>query len=239
MKKIPQLTIFFPCYNDAGSIRNLVEQAFEIGKNITDELEIVVVDDGSRDGSQKILAELVGLIPVLRVCFHSKNTGYGGALREGFSLARNDFIFYTDGDAQYDLRELSFLVEEMKDGVDLVNGYKLSRADRWYRRFLGDLYRKVIGFLFGIKLKDINCAFKLFRRQLLKEVNLESCSGAICIEMLAKFQRKGAVFREVAVHHYPRRYGRSQFFSFRHISYTIVEIFVLWWKLKFFKDKEA
>lgn len=231
MKKLPQLTIFFPCYNDAGTIGKMVKEALRIGKTITDDLEIIVVDDGSKDESPKILKELSSSIPELRVIYHKKNSGYGSALRDGFYSATKNFIFYTDGDAQYSVEELALLVEKMQDGVDLVNGYKLNRSDAWYRKLIGKLYSYGMGFLFGINVIDIDCDFRLFRRELLKDIRLESDSGAICVEMLFKFQKKGAVFTQVGVHHYPREYGRSQFFSFKHISKAVLGLIKLWWNL--------
>jgi glycosyltransferase involved in cell wall biosynthesis len=232
MKALPNLSIFFPCYNDAGTIKGMVEQASETGKALTDDLELIVVDDGSRDESPEILAELVGSIPELKVVRHPANRGYGGALKSGFSNVSKDFIFYTDGDGQYDIKELPLLAGLMEDGIDLVNGYKLNRSDAWYRKVIGAAYRYFMRLLFGIRIRDIDCDFRLFRRRLLEGVEFHSDAGSICVEMLSEFQRKGAVFVEVGVHHYPRRYGQSQFFTFRHVSLSILALVMFFCQMK-------
>jgi glycosyltransferase involved in cell wall biosynthesis len=235
MKNLPGLSVFFPCYNDAGTIKGLVEQALQTGKTITEDLEVIVVDDGSKDKSPEILAALSRIIPELRVFYHSENRGYGAALRSGFSHAGKDYIFYTDGDGQYDVRELPLLVESMGQGVDLVNGYKLNRSDPWYRNLVGGAYRGLMRWMFGIGVRDIDCDFRLFKRGLLEGIELCSDSGAICVEMLSKFQQRGVVFAEVGIHHYARQYGSSQFFTFRHVSRSILGLIRLWWRLKILK----
>ncbi len=232
MERLSSLTIFFPCFNDAGTIRELVEQAREVGEEITDDLEIIVVDDGSRDESPNILAELPSTVPELRVITHPENRGYGGALRSGFLNARKQFIFYTDGDGQYDVREIPLLVEKMKEDVELVNGYKIIRQDSWYRRLLGNAYSMSMRILFSIKIHDIDCDFRLFRKKLVEGIELKSDSGSICVEMLSKFQRRGGRFAEVGIHHYPRRYGKSQFFTFRNVSLSIIGLIVLFFRMR-------
>ncbi len=235
MKSLPNLSVLFPCYNDAGTIKGLVEQSLQTGKAITEDLEVIVVDDGSKDSSPRILSELSRSIPELRVFYHAENRGYGAALRSGFRHASKDYIFYTDGDGQYDVRELPLLVESMGEGVDIVNGYKLNRSDPCYRSFIGGAYRGLMRWMFGIEIRDIDCDFRLFKRGLLDGIELRSDSGAICVEMLSKFQQRGVVFVEVMVHHYPRQYGSSQFFTFRHVSRSILGLIRLWWRLKILK----
>src|SRR2546425_2546037 len=131
------LSVFFPAYNDSGTIASMVIRAVHAASEITPEYEVVVVDDGSTDATAQIADELARTYPHVRVVHHPKNRGYGGALQTGFRSATKEFIFYTDGDAQYDPAELEALWEQMSDGVDLVDGYKISRSDPLHRIVIG------------------------------------------------------------------------------------------------------
>jgi len=216
----PSLSIFFPCYNDAGTIGALVASADGIAREVTDDYEVIVIDDGSTDGSRTLLSRLRERFTRLKVILHDRNRGYGGALRSGFSCAGKDLVFYTDGDGQYDVGELPILLERLQDGVDVVNGYKVRRSDPWYRKAIGGAYLRLMRALFDVKVRDINCDFRLIRRETLDGVRLDYDSGAICVELVVKLERSGARFVEVPVAHYPRRYGKSQFFSLRRVIQT-------------------
>ncbi len=222
------LSIFFPCYNDAGTIAGLVRSAAETARRLDSEFEIVVVDDGSRDDSPGILERLRDEIPELRVVTHPRNLGYGAALRSGFAEVRHELVFYTDGDGQYDPRELRALWPGLTADVDWVNGWKLERSDPRHRVLLGELYRRLVRKAFGLKLKDPHCDFRLIRRRVLDRIVLESDSGAICVELVSKLQRSGARLREVPVRHYPRSFGRSRFFSPLRLARLGVGLARLW-----------
>jgi glycosyltransferase involved in cell wall biosynthesis len=198
---------------------------------VTDDYEVVVVNDGSTDYTGEVLAELQRFYPALRVVTHARNRGYGAVLRTAFGHAAKDWIFYTDGDAQYDPHELVLLAEAVRDGVDVVNGYKISRSDPLHRLIIGRLYHHFVRLVFGLPLRDTDCDFRLFRRALVERVGLESDSGTIAVEMVKKFHDAGARFVEVPVHHYHRAYGQSQFFNFRRLVRTAVQLSQLWWKL--------
>ena len=225
------ISIFFPAYNDAGTIASMVVLADQTVRSLTDDYEIIVVNDGSKDHTTQILAELGQLYPRLKVVDHQKNRGYGSALRSGFDNASKDLIFYTDGDAQYDVRELENLLVLMTDDVDIVNGYKISRSDPWHRVVLGKVYCWVVKLAFGITIKDVDCDFRLVRRESYARVKLTSTSGTICVEMIKSFQQAGLRFAECPVHHYHRAYGKSQFFNFRRLFKTFVDLSRLWWRL--------
>lgn len=227
------ITGFFPAYNDQNTIEGIVRTAAEELGKVTEDFEILVVDDGSIDQSGAILDKLAMELPCLRVIHHEKNTGYGGALISGFRNARKDLIFYTDGDGQYDVREVHLLLARLTPSVDLVNGYKTKRADEWYRRWLGTMYRLAIKRLFGLTMRDVDCDFRLFRRSIFEKIALESRSGVICVEMARKFEQAGFRMDEVPVSHYPRRYGRSEFFRFRHLINTFLGLSKIWWNLVF------
>ncbi|MFN3763304.1 MAG: glycosyltransferase family 2 protein, partial [Anaerolineae bacterium] len=162
---------------------------------------------------------------------HERNRGYGAALRTGFAAATKEWVFYTDGDAQYNPLELVNLVGALRDGVDVVNGYKISRNDPIIRKIIGRLYHYFVKYTFGFKLRDVDCDFRLIRRSLFDKIPLESDSGTICLEMVKKFQDAGYVFAEVPVHHYHRQYGVSQFWNWRRLFRTARQLAVLWWKL--------
>jgi glycosyltransferase involved in cell wall biosynthesis len=236
MTKTPSISVFFPAYNDAGTIASLVVLADKTCRQLTDDYEVIVVNDGSPDHTGDILAELAAKYANLRVVTHEKNRGYGGALRSGFASATKDLIFYTDGDAQYDARELALLVPLMTDDVDVVNGYKISRSDPWHRIFIGNIYRNVIKLAFGLKIRDVDCDFRLIRRRGFNKVRLFSNSGTICVEMVKSLQDAGLRFAECPVHHYHRAYGKSQFFNFKRLFKTLKDLSALWWKLVIKRD---
>ena len=230
-KKLSSLSIFFPCYNDAGTIASIVALAYITARKLTEDFEVIVVDDGSTDAGLEILDELERLYPNLQVIRHEQNRGYGGALKTGFAASSKVFVFYTDGDIQYDVSELACLAEQMQDGVDLVNGYKIRRSDSLWRKIIGYSYNAFARFAFGIRLRDIDCDFRLIRRSVFDKVRLYSDTGVICVEMTKKIQENGFTFREVPVTHHFRSYGRSQFFTPAHVFRSLVAITRLWWDM--------
>ncbi|HUF46894.1 MAG TPA: glycosyltransferase family 2 protein [Vicinamibacterales bacterium] len=227
----PGLSIFFPAYNDAGTIASLVIEARQTAARLTSDFEIIVVNDGSADMTADIADELARTYPEVRVVHHPKNRGYGGALRSGFAAARKDFVFYTDGDAQYDPTELALLWARIDDSVDVVNGYKISRSDPWHRIVIGRIYHHTVSLLFGLTVRDVDCDFRLMRRRIFDKVTLEHNSGVICLELMKKIQDAGFRIAEEPVHHYHRAFGRSQFFNVRRLARTAVDVGRLWWQL--------
>ena len=231
MNDRPSISVFFPAYNDAGTIGSMVALADRTLRKLTGDYEIIVVNDGSRDNTAQVLTELESLYPSLRVVHHPTNMGYGTALRTGLRSATKELVFYTDGDAQYDVGELERLVPLMTGEVDVVNGYKISRSDPLHRVVIGQIYCSVVKLGFGIKIKDVDCDFRLIRRASYKLVELHSTSGTICVEMIKSFQDAGLRFRETPVHHYHRAYGKSQFFNFKRLFKTLIDLTHLWWRL--------
>jgi glycosyltransferase involved in cell wall biosynthesis len=225
------VTACFPCYNDARTIATMVLDVRSALAPDVDELEIVVVDDGSSDDSAEVLKRLCDDVPELVVVLHEHNRGYGGALISAFSTATKEWIFYTDGDAQYDAREAAAMVAAVTPATDIVQGYKIGRGDPWYRKVIGRVYHHVVKVAFRLHVRDTDCDFRLFRRSLFERTPLASETGVICVEMMRRFESSGARFVEVPVHHYDRPHGRSQFFRLPHIARAALQLARLWVEL--------
>lgn len=222
------LSIFFPCYNDKGTIATMILEAKTVAEKLTDNFEIIVIDDESTDGSRELLLELQKDLPELKLVFHEKNRGYGGALRSGFKAASKDFVFYTDGDGQYDVRELPLLWEKLTPDVDVVNGYKIKRHDPLHRVIVGYIYQWIIRAVFMLPIRDIDCDFRLIRRRVFGAIELTSNTGTITVELVKKIQNAGFLFAEAPVSHYFRLYGTSQFFNFKRVIATLWRLGGLW-----------
>jgi glycosyltransferase involved in cell wall biosynthesis len=229
------ISVFFPVFNDQATIGDLVKDALCVLPSFTDDFEVILVDDGSTDDSGAIAEELARASQHVKVIHHAHNQGYGAALRTGFQNATRDLIFYTDGDGQYDVHELALLVPLMTEGVDVVNGYKIKRQDNRYRKASGAVYNKLARYLFRLPIRDVDCDFRLIRRSAMERAPLVKSSGAVCVELVRKLSVAGCVFKEVPVHHYPRRHGKSQFFTPLRVGHTIFDFCVIWIG-SFFRD---
>jgi len=223
------ISAFFPAYNDGKTIGGMVRKTLALLPRLTDDYEVIVINDGSADETAEVLAGLAAEFPAhVRIVTHEQNRGYGGALRSGFAAATKDLVFYTDGDGQYDPAELEVLYKKMGPSVGFVNGYKKSRQDPWHRIAIGWLYNRFARFIFGIQLRDIDCDFRLIRRSLLEDVALKSTSGTICVELVKKLEICPYLVEEVGVNHYPRLHGRSQFFRVQALANTFFQLVRLW-----------
>ncbi len=228
----PSISVFFPCYNDGGTIATMVEQALETLREIADDYEVYVINEGSTDNALAALEALARKYPrAFRFVNRDQPSGYGGVVRGGMALATKEWFFYTDGDGQYDPREMKLLVEKISDDVDLINGWKIARHDPWHRIVMGSAYQYFIRWMFGLKIRDVDCDFRLMRRAIFDIVQFESSTGAITVEMVKKIQDAGYGMTEVPVHHYPRVYGHSQFFSPLRVIRTLVAAMQWWWRL--------
>ena len=232
------LSVFFPAYNDSGTIASMVIRAVQVASKLTPDYEIIVVDDGSADSTADIADELARTYPQVRAVHHAINRDYGAALQTGFRSATKELIFYTDGDAQYDPAELAVLWAKMTSEIDLVNGYKISRSDPFHRIVIGRVYHHIVSLLFGLRLRDTDCDFRLMRRRIFERINLEKTSGIICVEMIKKIQDAGFRIAEVPVHHFHRTFGKSQFFNVRRLFRTGRDLLLLWYALVIRREHE-
>ena len=223
MKKLESLSIFFPCLNDGEIMPELIEKAYAVAPLIAFDFEIMVIDDGSDDYTLQVLHKLKHQYKNLRILYHKKNRGYGGALASGFQHAKKEWVFYTDGDGQYDVNELPKFVEKVADTIDVVNGFKLERKDDVIRKFVGVLHNAVAHALFSLPISDIDCDFRLMRRSVLRKIRLYKTSGTICLELIVKLHEAGARFTEVGVRHYERPFGHSQFFTPKKVFQTVID----------------
>lgn len=233
------ISVFFPTYNDAESIAPLVEAALQVLPSLTNQYEVIVVNDGSTDSTAAVLEKLARDNPRVRIINHESNRGYGAALRTGFQHAKNELVFYTDGDGQYDVHELPTLHQLLTDRVDVVNGYKKKRSDTSTRKVLGAIYNQTARFLFRLPIRDVDCDFRLMRTEQIQKLEISSSSGAVCIELVSKLHRAGCAFVETPVTHHSRLHGDSQFFTFRRVWQTAVDFTLLWLKMVAWGRKAA
>ena len=207
--KVSSLSVFFPAYNEQDIIAKTVENAMRAVSQMADDYEIIVVDDGSHDRTAAVVQDLARRDAHVRLVSHEHNCGYGAALRTGFASASKDLVFFSDADGQFDLSELSGLLPMLKR-APVVLGYRIRRSDPLYRLFIAKVYNIVIRLTFGLRVRDIDCAFKLFRRSVLEGVALESDGAFISSELLIKLRRNQVPMVERGVHHYPRTTGASK-----------------------------
>jgi glycosyltransferase involved in cell wall biosynthesis len=226
---IEAVSVFFPCYNDEATIAWMVDVAVATLHRIgVCDGEVIVVNDGSTDGSAALLETVMEREPLLRVVTHEHNRGYGGALLSGFGASTKQWVYYTDGDGQFDPAELELLVQRASDDVDVIQGYKLRRADGLPRKVIGRVYHRFVKLMFGLKIRDTDCDFRLIRHAALDRITLVHTTGAICVELVRKLQDTGAHFTEVGVHHYRRVHGSSEFFRVGAITRTLGDLAGLW-----------
>ena len=230
----PRLTFFFPAYNEEENVDETVRRALdEIGSLVGGSLEVLVVDDGSTDRTPELADALAAADPRVRV-HHQDNRGYGGALRAGFANASGELICFSDGDLQFDLSEMSRLLDRLGDQrkpVDVVVGFRIKRRDPPHRIFIAKTYNAIVSVLFGLRVRDIDCAMKLFRREVFDGLRLDTDSPFLSAELLIKLRARGERIAQVGVNHYPRAAGTNTGASFGKILRTFRDLARLRWAL--------
>ena len=238
MSTNPTVSIVLPALNEEGNIERAVRSAADAVAPLVDAYEIVVVDDGSRDETPTILKRLEQeLGPKLLVVTHESNLGYGKALRVGFESAHGRYIFYTDADNQFDLRELVGFFPVM-DRVDAILGYRVGRQDGAFRLMVSNGYNALASFAFGMNVRDLNCSFKLFRREALTSLYLEEDFFFIDTEIVVRLHRAGYKYEQTGVRHYPRTAGSSTV-GMMAVPRTFLALMRLWLRLKLFRSSKT
>lgn len=227
----PELSLVFPARDEEGNLGALLDAALETAARFAGDFEVLVVDDGSRDGSAALVRRRADADPRIRLVRHSAPRGYGAALRTGLRGARGERVFFSDADLQFDLAELGTLLAHAGD-ADVVAGYRAPRRDPWPRRLLAGGWGLLVGVLFALPVRDIDCAFKLFHRRVLDSVPLASLGAFVNTELLVRARSAGFRIRQVPVTHHPRRHGRQSGARPRVILRAIVELASLYRELR-------
>jgi glycosyltransferase involved in cell wall biosynthesis len=225
------ISVFFPCYNEQNNVGQTVEKALVVLEKLNMDFEVIIIDDGSSDNTGRIADELAGRDERIKVVHHPSNLGYGAALQSGFAAATKELVFYTDGDGQFDISEMPPLLPLMEQ-YDIVSCYRLNRQDSLMRKINGCCWTKLVCLLFGLKIRDIDCAFKLYKRKIFEGLFLSSTGALIDTEVLARASRKGYLITQKGVHHYPRTAGSQTGANFRVILRAFRELFMLYGKIR-------
>ncbi|MDP8299421.1 MAG: glycosyltransferase family 2 protein [Candidatus Tantalella remota] len=231
MAKLKELSVFFPAYNEEDNIAESVENALKIMPEFVDDLEVIVVNDGSSDRTKDIAEGLAAKYDNVSVVTHPENRGYGGALKSGFAAARYDHVFFSDGDGQFDLNEIERLMPLAPD-CDIVAGFRIKRNDPIHRVINGKAYNILVRILFGLKIRDIDCAFKIIKKDVINAVDLKSESQFLSAEFLIKAKKKGFTIGQVGVHHFPRAKGAQTGNNPLVVIKSFRELFKLWKELR-------
>ena len=211
----------------------MVIAAVQTAGRLTPDFEVIVINDGSRDATPRSSTNWRASTRRCASIHHQQQPRVRRRAAQRASRApRRSWIFYTDGDAQYDPGRWRCSGRSGTPAVDLVNGYKISRSDPLHRIVIGRVYHHTVKLLFGLKVRDVDCDFRLMRRAIFDRVTLTKNSGVICLEMMKKIQDAGFPSPRSPVHHYHRAYGKSQFFNFRRIGRTAVDVLKLWWRAR-------
>lgn len=207
--KLTSLSIFFPAYNEEGNIATTIIDARNAAEEVSKSYEIIVVDDGSKDRTAEVVLELKKYIHNIRLISHKTNRGYGAAVKTGLKACKMDWIFFTDSDGQFHYDELHKFVGA-RDDADLVIGYRRKRMDPFHRIFVAQILLKLWNFaLFGLTVRDVDCAYKLFRREVRDSIKLETQSAITITEFIVKAKALGYKIIQLPVHHYPRKFGKQ------------------------------
>ena len=223
------LSVFFPCYNEALNLSGIVTETIHVLKSLVQEYEILIVNDGSTDSTGPLAEEISRHHKNVRVIHHNRNLGYGAALRTGFSNAIYDWVFYTDGDHQFCISEIELFLKET-DSYDLIIGYRKERQDPWHRLLYARAWNLLVQLVFGLTARDVDCAFKLIRKENLENIHLSTSGNMISTELLWKSKLSGCRIKELCVSHRPRVYGTQTGGNPKVIFKAFMELFTLRFK---------
>lgn len=220
------LSVVLPAYNDEHTLTDIVNSFMEYIKPAVKSMEIIIIEDGSSDMTPLVCNEVSQRYSGVKVLYHKNNMGYGATLRDGFNAAEKELVFYTDSDKQYDIREvLSALSIFQKTNIDALIGYRHPRRDGIIRFLISKIYNFLFRALFFINVKDVNCSFKLIKKETIKSLNLESESAFIDAEIIWKLKKEGYRIQEIAVTHFPNKFRRTNFINPGLIWNMVYEMF--------------
>ena len=225
------ISVFFPCYNEQDNVARTTERAIAVLEKLNADYEAIIVDDGSKDATGQIADKIAARNKRVRVVHHPTNLGYGAALQSGFRSAAKELVFYTDGDGQFDISEMPPLLPLIKQ-YDIVSCYRLNRQDNMIRKINAWCWTKLVCFLFKMKIRDIDCAFKLYKREIFDNIKMVSTGALIDTEILARATRKGYAVTQRGVHHYPRTSGTQTGAKLGVIIRAFRELFKLYNQIK-------
>jgi len=225
------ISVFFPCYNEQDNVKRVAAKAVEVLEAMGADFEVIIVNDGSADKTGQVADSVAQADKRVRVVHHPQNRGYGAALQSGIRAAQKNYIFFTDGDGQFDIGEIQLLIPFIEQS-DVVCGYRLDRKDPFMRKLNGWLWTKLVCILFGMRIRDIDCAFKMFRREIFDGMKLSSTGALINAEILARATRRGCRIVEVGVHHYPRTAGKQTGANLKVILRAFKELFKLYNRIR-------
>jgi glycosyltransferase involved in cell wall biosynthesis len=228
---VTSLSVFFPCYNEQDNIEKIVKSALDVLLSLKIDYEIIIVDDGSKDKTGQIADSLAAKDKHIKVIHHQTNRGYGAALQSGFKAASKEYVFYTDGDGQFDIKELPPLFKYMTV-YDIVSCYRIKRQDSLIRKINAFCWTTLVCLLFKMKIKDIDGAFKLYKRRIFSDIKLQSTGALINTEIFARARRKGYKIFQLGVHHYPRTAGKQTGAKLKVILRAFKELFVLYKQIR-------
>jgi len=220
------VSVFFPCYNEQDNIAALIEKTISVLEKLDADFELIIVDDGSSDSTARIADEMAQKDDRVKAVHHQSNLGYGEALKSGFKAATKELVFYTDGDGQFDIGEMPPLLPMLEE-FDIVSCYRINRKDSIMRKINGWAWTKLVCRLFGMKVRDIDCAFKLYKREIFDKIKMSSSGALIDTEILARAVREGYTITQKGVHHYPRTAGEQTGANLKVILRAFKELFEL------------
>jgi glycosyltransferase involved in cell wall biosynthesis len=225
------ISVVLPAHNEGKNLPAILPEAIQTLSQLDLDYEVIVVDDGSDDDTKKVGEEFSSQNSRVRLISHQRNLGYGAALTTGFRASRKDLVFFMDSDRQFSIQDITKLLPFVGD-FDIVAGYRIKRQDPWYRVMIGRTYNLLVITLFGVRLKDIDCAFKIYHREVLDKIKFETIGALVNTEIMLKAQLMGKSVKEVGVNHYPRLEGKQSGARVEVIVKAFFETLQLWWKYR-------
>ena len=232
------LSLVLPAHDEEDNIAHVVRDALDVLPSFTDDIEIIVVNDGSRDKTREIVEALTHEHPALRLVNHEVNRGYGAAVTSGIKASTRPFVMFMDADRQFRIEDLADL-SPFAGTFDIVAGFRKERHDPLHRRLFAEIFNVTVRVLFGVHLRDIDCAFKVFRGEMVRALDLSAPGALINTEMQAKLRRMGATLQQVGVNHYPRVAGQATGGNPRVILRAMRETLVLWWAMRTYRPPQV